>query len=102
MAQMTLKRLMELSGVDMNTPKVIVLLEMNHQTHLLVDEIDDEVRRESEYLHNDDTLKKFKEQLDGEEHLNHLVSQLAKIIGFDKAEKLLYNLANEYYTEMQV
>ncbi len=100
MVEMTLKRLMELSGIDIDLPKVSTLLESKQNTYNLIDELAEEIRRKSERVQIGDSLKQFKDMLNQDQQYKRLVSDLGKIIGHDKVDELVNDMAIEHYNEM--
>lgn len=111
MTQMTLKRLMELSGVPMDSSKVTTLLEADQQVTELVKQIEDDI---NEYVHEGDQRELGWEPpswKSGTEIWNEVSTQspstidaaerLAELIGVDKAHRLIMDIANSVFAETQ-
>ena len=98
MTEMTLKRLIELSGVDMASPKVTILLESSQQAVKLVDEIDDVVQSKIDEIDRKYvTLEEFDSMIHRNSEFGGLVTELGKVIGHEKATKLTFDLIADYY-----
>jgi len=115
MKELTLKRLMELSGVDMNLPKVTTLLESDQQVTKIVQEIEDEL---TEYAHEhgeasggDDLAWEPPAWRSGRDLWNEVLrsvpaarearDQLEHLIGHDKVTRLIVDIANSVFDETQ-
>ena len=120
MANMTLKRLMELSGVDMNAPKVTTLLESDQRVTALVKRIEDDIH---EYAH--DRGASDEQQGDPESEIswappswhsgrdiwNEMRQQasstteaadaLEALIGHEKTQRLIIDIANAVFAESE-
>ncbi len=116
MTQMTLKRLMELSGVDMNTPKVTMLVEADQRVTELVKRIEDDI---AEYAHDHGEASDDEGGLNwappswrsGRDIWNEVQHQvpaareaaeaLEALIGHEKTLRLVVDIANSIFDETQ-
>ncbi len=116
MAQMTLKRLMELSGVDMNAPKVTMLIEADQRVTELVKRIEDHI---VEFAHEHGEASGDEEGINwappswrsGRDIWNEVQHQipdareaaaaLEALIGHEKTLRLVLDIANSIFDETQ-
>ena len=116
MTNKTLKRMMELAGVDMNSPKVTMLVESDQQVTMLVQKLEDDI---IEYVQehggpsNDEeglawSPPEWKNGTEIWREMQHSVPavrataiELEDLIGHEKTLRLATDIANSAFEESQ-